>query len=343
MTARPKNGHGRPLAVRLASALTAGALLLAACGGQGGEEATEATYTDSVATEAAAPAAAPPPPPPPVQARTTPPPPPAGGPGAPPQGVTPLLAYSYTYGLEAPPAGVRALVRRHEQACQAAGPTNCQVIAATSEQRGEDDISARLQFRATPAYTARFRGGLEQDAAGARGEVTGSKVETEDLTRSIIDTEARLRAGRLLRTRLEALIASRPGNLEQLLEIERELARVQGELDAAESTLAVMRARVSMSTVTVDYASRGAVADPGDGRPLADAGDSFMRNLAASSGAILTFVSVLLPWALVLGLAAWGVLALARRSARRAAGADKKPPASSPAPVDFDGPNRPGG
>jgi hypothetical protein len=335
--------------------LAAGLLLgLAACEGSQAEYTDEAVAIEAYspppspagATEATAEA------PPPVQARMAPPPAPPSGAvqpsttpvGAPPQGVTPLLAYSYTYGLEAPPAGVRALLRRHEQACQAAGPTTCQVIGATSEQRGENDITARLEFRATPAYTTRFRGGLERDAAGARGEVTASKVETEDLTRSIIDTEARLRAGRLLRTRLEALIASRPGNLEQLLEIERELARVQGELDAAESTLAVMRARVSMSTVTVDYASRGAVVDPGDGRPLKDAGDRFARNLAASSAAILTFISLVLPWAAVIGLAAWALLALARRgkagSARAKPKGEAPPPA--PAPADFSGPSRPG-
>ena len=299
--------------------------------------ATETTTTTSEAPPRVQARAAPPPPPPVPPGAVQPSAPQAGAPAQ----ATPLLAYSYTYGLEAPPAGVRALVRRHEQACQAAGPTNCQVIGSTSEQQGDDDLTARLEFRATPAYVARFRAGLEQDAAGARGEVTASKVETEDLTRSIIDTEARLRAGRLLRTRLEALIASRPGNLEQLLEIERELARVQGELDAAESTLAVMRARVSMSAVTVDYASRGAVADPGDGRPLADAGDSFVRNLAASSAAILTFVSLVLPWALVLGLAVWGLFALARRGARRAAVVERK--ATPPAPADPAGPNRPGG
>jgi hypothetical protein len=120
---------------------------------------------------------------------------------------------------------------------------------------------------------------------------------------------------------------------------------VQGELEAAESTLAVMRARVSMSTVAVDYASRGALADPGDGRPLADAGDSFARNLAASSAAILTFISLVLPWAVVIGLAAWGLLALARRAKVPPNRAKPKgePPTPPQAPADFGGPNRPAG
>jgi hypothetical protein len=47
---------------------------------------------------------------------------------------------------------------------------------------------------------------------------------------------AALRRGPAAPHPAEALIASRPGNLEQLLEIERELARVGGEIVAAEST-----------------------------------------------------------------------------------------------------------
>ena len=313
------------------------ALALGACGAQQSQEMSdEAVETSSVEASATTDAASPASPPPPIQARAAGTAPPSAD--APPPGAAPLLAYSYSYSIEAPPAGVTALLRRHEQACQAAGPLTCQVVGSSTAQAGDDELSAQLTFRATPAYVQRFRNGLNREVQGARGEVASSEVDTEDLTRSIIDTEARLRAGRLLRTRLEALIASRPGNLEQLLEIERELARVGGEIDAAESTLAVMRARVSMSTVTLTYGSTGALVNPGDSRPLADAADSFARNLAASAAAILTFVSIVLPWALVLGLAVWGVSHLVRRNRRRAG---SKPPRPGPAPAAAPEPSRP--
>lgn len=310
-------------------------LLLAACSSQGSEEATSADAAVETTTTETRMAAAPPASDQPQAVELR--------PGQAPQPVVayagaPQLAYSYVYSIKAPTTGVTALLRRHEAACQAAGPLVCQVIGSNTEQAGERELSAELSYRATPAYVARFRSGLTREVEGARGTVASSKVETEDLTRSIVDTEARLRAGRLLRTRLEALIASRPGNLQQLLEIERELARVGGEIDAAESNLAVMRARVSMSTVTLDYASEGAVVDPGDSRPLAEAGDSFARNLATSSAAILTFVSLILPWAVILGLGGWALAALARRNRKRAS----KPPPSTP--TDFADPSsRPSG
>jgi hypothetical protein len=236
-----------------------------------------------------------------------------------------MLAYSYSFSIEAPSAGLQGLIRRQEQACLNAGPAVCQVVGSSTQRSGRNELSAELQFRASPAYVRAFRAGLAGEVESARGEISSSEVATEDLTRSIVDTEARVRALNLLRARLEALIASRPGDLEQLLEIERELARVGGEIDAARSNLAVMRARVDTQLVTVSYGSEGAVVDPGDSRPLAEAGDSFARNLAASSAAILTFISIVLPWALILGLAGWILAVVARRQQR------KKPPRPAPA------------
>lgn len=325
------------------SAALAVLLLLAGCGGEQSGEAVESSEAagvmpaETATTDAAA--VTPGAPPPPLQARAAPSPPGApperGGapaqPGraGPPLG-TPLLAYSYEYAVKAPAQGVRSLLRRHEAACQAAGPLTCQVVDAKVEQHGRQDVGAVLTFRAAPTYVRTFRAGLDSQVQSARGRVESFNTDTEDLTRSIVDTEARLRAGRLLRDRLEALIASRPGNLAQLLEIERELARVQGEIDAAESTLAVMRARVATSTVTLNYASGGVVVDPGDTAPLAVAVDQIGANLANSLATLLNVVSILLPWLLLFGGIAWVVRLMQRRQARQPA----KP---SPQPADFGG------
>ena len=75
------------------------------------------------------------------------------------------------------------------------------------------------------------------------------------VTRVIVDTEATLRAKRALRDRLQQLLATRPGSLADLLGVERELARVQGEIDSSEPNLASTRTRVAMSAVTIEYAS----------------------------------------------------------------------------------------
>ena len=166
----------------------------------------------------------------------------------------PMLAYRYKAELEVPSARLREVMSGHEQACAKAGPALCQVLEASNEtDRGL--ARGALSLRAAPAWLESFRGRLEADAKAAGGKVSRTGVDSEDLTRAIVDTEAALRAKATLRDRLQALLASRPGKLSELLELEQELARVQGEIDAAQSELTVMRARVQTSQMTISYAS----------------------------------------------------------------------------------------
>lgn len=229
--------------------------------------------------------------------------------------VTPraLLAYVHTYRLELPARAVTGLMNGHEQACVRAGPAVCQVVEASVRSAGRDETSGRLTLKAVPAWAAEFRRKLAPDAEKAGGRVADSGTSTEDLTRRLVDTEARLRALTTLQTRLEGLLAARPGKLQELLEVERELARVGGEIDATRSALAVMRSRVATETLTLTYASRGVLAPEGAFAPVGQAASGVVRNAAGVLGAIITLASFLAPIALVLGVPAWLLLRARRR------------------------------
>lgn len=234
---------------------------------------------------------------------------PASAPGAPPAATVPagapMLAYSYRYGIETPAGKIRELAGRHEAACVAAGPALCQVTSSSVEEIGEDSLTATLELRAAPTWLKGFRGGLSGDAKAAGGRVTSSNVSSEDLSRQIVDTEARLRAMTTLRDRLQALLADRPGKLSDLVEIERELARVQGDIDSTTSQLAVMRGRVAMSEVTLNYQSRGVLAPRGVWSPLVGAFTDFIGIVAFTLAAMVRLVAWLLPWVLVGGGLLW--------------------------------------
>jgi Domain of unknown function (DUF4349) len=246
--------------------------------------------------------------------------------GAPTTTTALLLAYSYTATLSLPSDKVVPNMKAHEQKCITAGPALCQVVAAAS--RKEDDIvTANLSIRATPAWLGTFRNGLEQDAKSFDGKIAAQGVTSEDLTRDITDTDARLRALKALRTRIEALIASRPGKLSDLLEAERELARVQGEIDSFESNLSVMRARVTMSTMDLTYQSRQVAVGGGTFSPLADAFTDFFAVMARSLAALITFLAAILPFALVIGPAVfYGLKWRARRREAKLAALHSKAP-----------------
>lgn len=217
----------------------------------------------------------------------------------------PMLAYRYDYGIEAPAKAVRTLVSRHEAACVTASPSVCQMTGAQVEEVGDDQVRGSLTLRATPAWLRRFREGLESDAKAQGGRVVESTVSSEDLSRQIVDTEAAIRAKTTLRDRLVNLLANRSGKLSELLELERELARVQGEIDATQSELQVMRARVAMSELTISYASTGMLARPGAFWPIGDALGDVGGILAGTIAFMIRMVAVLILWALLIGGAVW--------------------------------------
>lgn len=216
----------------------------------------------------------------------------------------PMLAYSYAYGISAPGPQVDALRRRHEQACARAGMTVCQVVATSIADRGNGAIQGQLSLRATPAWLETFRDGLEGDAKGVGGRVDTSDVTSEDLSREIVDTEAQLRAKTTLRDRLQNLLAGRPGKLSDLLAVEHELARVQAEIDGARSELSLMRSRVAMSEVTIQYSARDMVSSTVRS-PLSRSLGSFFGVMAMSLAAMIDIVAVAAPWALLLAGLLW--------------------------------------
>ena len=115
---------------------------------------------------------------------------------------------------------------------------------AGSSVEGEE--SARLELR-VPA--ARLDEAL--DALAALGEERARSVSASDVTAEVADLEATLTNQRALRDRLRALLA-RAQKVEEVLQVERELTRLQTEIDAGEARLKRLRTGVALSALTLD-------------------------------------------------------------------------------------------
>jgi hypothetical protein len=226
-----------------------------------------------------------------------------------------MLAYTYAYDVVAPAKALPDLLNRDQTACVDAGPQTCQVAGSTLTQGNDDTVSGRLQIQARPDWLLAFRDRLAGEAKAAGGKVANSRVESEDLTRRIVDTEAAIRAKATLRDRLQQVLATRPGKLSDLFEMEKELAQVQGELDAAQSELAVMRTRVATSLLTITYSAPPHL--PG----LTD-------TLRGSAATLLTTLSVMI--AMIAGVAPWAAVGgIGFLAVRRFLPKKPKPPAAA--------------
>lgn len=217
----------------------------------------------------------------------------------------PQLAYSYSYLLSAPAEAIRQMVGQHESACAQAGPDVCQITSASVSGEGEDKISGTLTLRATPDWLRTFRGQLEADIAKTGGRIERSSVATDDLSRSIVDTEAAIRAQIALRDRMEGLLANSRGKLPELIELRQQLAQVQADLDAGQSELRIMRARVTMAELKITYEAGAVLSPEGAWAPLGKSLAKVVEGQVAFLSGLVMLTAWVGPWLLLAGGGVW--------------------------------------
>ncbi|MGY6531145.1 DUF4349 domain-containing protein [Glycocaulis sp.] len=280
--------------LRLIAAAPLAALLLVACG----DTHQDTGYRgDDVAYESA-PAAAPQMRDMALQASRSAPPPPPPSPGGEAEEVA-LLAYRHTYGLRVPAANLAGLHTAHQEACAAAGGNVCRVINASINDPEGDRPSGSLEIRARPDWIASFRAGLGDEVSEAGGTIHSENTSVEDLTTQIVDGEARLRAQTALRDRLQGLLESADGPMSDVLAVERELARVQADIDARASVIAALRTRVETSRLTIQYHPIVSPGAPVRFNPIMQALEDFTDTLSEGVAAVIIFVAVILPWLII--------------------------------------------
>ncbi len=206
------------------------------------------------------------------------------------------MAYRYNYGFSLPAKNVASTAKSHADICLNAGPDKCQVLSSNTHSNGADYVTARLQIRGEPSWLETFKADMQSSIKDAKGELVNSSVNAEDLTRQILDTDARLKAKKTLRSRLEQHLETRDAKLNDLLAIERELARVQGEIESATTTLAVLKKRVSMSVIDVNYQSKAVAVSRSSISPIKRALKDFIGDISHGLASVIRFFAAILPW-----------------------------------------------
>lgn len=225
----------------------------------------------------------------------------AGGEPAP-EAAEQFIAYSHSLGLRLPVDAVEPVMTSHVEACRAAGPSVCIITNTSFNNQSDEYSSGSISLRAKPDWIATFLAGIDEDAEEAKGEVSYRNTYAEDLTRAIIDTGARLEAQRTLQGRLQTLLETRDGDLNELLAVERELARVTGEIESTDAYLKTLRLRVSMSQLSVNYETKYSPVSSQRFNPLGEALGDFFYNLSSGLAGVITAFAVGLPWLFLIGV-----------------------------------------
>jgi hypothetical protein len=86
------------------------------------------------------------------------------------------------------------------------------------------------------------------------GQVIEDTQGSEDVTDQIVDLDARLASARATEQRLTELLRNRTGKLSDVLEVERELARVRLDIERLDAEKTNMARRVTYATITLNIA-----------------------------------------------------------------------------------------
>jgi len=237
----------------------------------------------------------------------------AGGAAAAPAEATIERRIITTGRLELAVSDVTAATRQLEAAVTAAGGwIASRESGSDADGRRTASIAARIPAAQFDAVTARL---------ASLGDVTRDAKQTEDVGKAFVDLEARRR--NLVRE--EAVITglfARNGRIGDVLEVERELARVRGEIEQVEGELRYLGNQESYSTLTVALAPRAPVLQRrvetwSLGYHAARAARALLVTVRSMTTVLLYLTIVLGPFAVVIAAATW----LVRRARRPEAAA----------------------
>ena len=207
-----------------------------------------------------------------------------------------------------------ALARLHALATQLGG-----FIGNTSMQAGEREVRQAMVELKMPAE--RFE--AARSGLSGIGKVEYVNVQAQDVSEEYVDVEARVENARRLESRLVSLLATRTGRLEEVLSVERELARIRETIERYEGRLRYLRTRAAVSTLMITIHEKSPlVGQLGTGNRIVEAFRTAWRNFVGFLALIIESLGVLVPLAILAAIAVF----LWQRRPRR-----PEPPAPPPA------------
>lgn len=196
-------------------------------------------------------------------------------------------------------------------------------IESRSEQGGSL-YSSRYNARYA-SITARIPADRLETAMGSAGElcnVVSRSTDVADVTESYTDTEARLKTLRLQEERLLEIL-SKATQLTDVLELESRLSDVRYQIESYEAALRSYDSRIRYSTLHItlqEVVEYSIINDPPQtlGQRLSDGFKDSMRLVKNSAENALvwlvTYLPLVLLWAVILAVVVWLVLRLVRRA-----------------------------
>ena len=172
---------------------------------------------------------------------------------------------------------------------------NCQMLSANyNKETPYSPPSASLYVRIPPRNVEIFLSGLANS-----GEVMQHGRDSEDKTSQVVDTDARIKNLTELRDRLRAMLGDKAAKFKDIIDVERELANTQSQLDALSSMRKVLSQETDLVAVNINFTAAQGITEQGFFAPVARAFKNAGSVMMESFGSVITFVMGAIPWLLI--------------------------------------------
>src|SRR5437660_390196 len=125
------------------------------------------------------------------------------------------------------------------------------VATTSSEKQANGKLKGQVVVKVLPENLDRFL----QKIRGL-GELKNQTLGTEDVTKAYFDTDARLKNAHVMEQRLIDMLKTKTGKVADLLQVEKELARVREEIEKMQGQLKYWDSQVQFATVTISLAEK---------------------------------------------------------------------------------------
>jgi hypothetical protein len=202
------------------------------------------------------------------------------------------IALRHHLQIETPAERMQAAFDAAVKHCEA---LNCQLLSANyNRETPYSPPSANLSVCVPPRNVAIFLSGLAKS-----GEIMQHGRDSEDKTNQVVDADARIKNLTELRDRLRLMLTDKSAKFKGIIDVERELANTQSELDGMMSMRKILSQETNLVAVSIDFSAAQGITEQGFFTPVARALKDAGRVMMESFGAVITFVMSAIPWLLI--------------------------------------------
>jgi hypothetical protein len=125
------------------------------------------------------------------------------------------------------------------------------VATTSSEKQANGKLKGEIVVKVLPENLDRFLQKLR-----GLGELKNQALGTEDITKAYFDTDARLKNARVMEQRLIEMLKKKSDDINDLLQVEKELGRVREQIEQMQGELKFWDSQVQFATVTISLAEK---------------------------------------------------------------------------------------